>query len=262
MADASQSQHVDTGLGAVTNCKADIYGPTVGCVVPDYIHHWQHIRPVTQHTSCCLDASALLCRGSLQGSLNPDFCVVWPKHLQMFCMHPCVFMLQGIQHLGNAMGCFMRMKGITFHSIETAPAVQSPSIVTGRQDVPQASVLPAVIQSEAVSISPVVLCPAAISTKSDTDNPSKRQKLEGSGANAVSYSSQTHIRKSNYHACVSPCAYAQILQVYKTPSALHKHVPFCISRRAIVSDCWPLPRLLLSCCLRAVLLPPSDLSCG
>lgn len=29
MADASLSQHVDTGLGAVTNCRADIYGPEV-----------------------------------------------------------------------------------------------------------------------------------------------------------------------------------------------------------------------------------------
>lgn len=97
-------------------------------------------------------------------------------------------MLQGIQHLGNAMGCFMRMKGINFHSIDTAPAVQSPSTVTGSQDASHASVLPAVIQSEAVSISPVVLCPAAISAKPDTDNPTKKQKLDGTGTNAVSHS--------------------------------------------------------------------------
>lgn len=100
--------------------------------------------------------------------------------------HPRVSILQGIQHLGTAMGCFMRMKGINFHSIDTAPAVQSPSTVTGSQGASQASVLPAVIQSEAVSISPVVLCPTAISAKPDTDNPNKRQRLEGSGANTVS----------------------------------------------------------------------------
>ena len=29
MADASLAQHVDTGHGAVINCKADIYGPKV-----------------------------------------------------------------------------------------------------------------------------------------------------------------------------------------------------------------------------------------
>ena len=33
MADSSVSQHVDTGLGAVANCKADVYGPQVGCHV-------------------------------------------------------------------------------------------------------------------------------------------------------------------------------------------------------------------------------------
>ena len=33
MADSSLSQHVDTGLGAVTNCKADVYGPKVGRTV-------------------------------------------------------------------------------------------------------------------------------------------------------------------------------------------------------------------------------------
>ena len=118
----------------------------------------------------------------------------------------------------------MRMKGINFHSIDTAPAVQSPSTVTGSQGASQASVLPAVIQSEAVSISPVVLCPTAISAKPDTDNPSKRQKLEGSGANAVSYNSQTNM------LCVSPCAYAQYFNLMKFllpctnmfPSAYHE----------------------------------------
>lgn len=109
--------------------------------------------------------------------------------MQMYYKHPRVPILQGIQHLGNAMGCFMRMKGINFHSIDTAPAVQSPTTVTGSQDAGCAAVLPAVIQSEAVGISPVVLCPAAIPAKSDTDNPTKRQKLDGTGTNAVSHSS-------------------------------------------------------------------------
>lgn len=34
MADASLSQHVDTGLGAISNCRADVYGPKVGYSVP------------------------------------------------------------------------------------------------------------------------------------------------------------------------------------------------------------------------------------
>ena len=87
--------------------------------------------------------------------------------------------MQGIQHLGNAMGCFMRMKGINFHELDTTPAAQSLSAVTSSLSDSQALVSPAIIQSEAVSISPVVLCPAATSAAADLANSSKRRKVEG-----------------------------------------------------------------------------------
>lgn len=93
--------------------------------------------------------------------------------------------MQGIQHLGSAMGCFMRMKGINFHEVDTAPSTQSVGAVTAKGE-DQASILPPIIQSEAVSISPVVLCPAATSAAADLTNSNKRQKVEVTTSTPVS----------------------------------------------------------------------------
>ncbi|KAL3162089.1 hypothetical protein ABBQ38_009154 [Trebouxia sp. C0009 RCD-2024] len=73
----------------------------------------------------------------------------------------------------------MRMKGINFHELDTTPPAQSLNAVTSSHSDSQALVSPAIIQSEAVSISPVVLCPAATSAAADLANSSKRQKVEG-----------------------------------------------------------------------------------
>ena len=73
----------------------------------------------------------------------------------------------------------MRMKGIHFHDLEPASPTQSPSAMTAGHDDSQGSVLPAIIQSEAVNISPVVLRPAAISVDTTLAQPNKRQKIEG-----------------------------------------------------------------------------------
>ena len=80
----------------------------------------------------------------------------------------------------------MRMKGINFHELDsTRPAQSLGAVTTGLSDN-QASVLPAIIQSEAVSISPVVLCPAATSAAADLAKSSKRQKVEGTTVAPVS----------------------------------------------------------------------------
>ena len=47
MADSSLTQHVDAGLGAVTNCKADVYGPQVGCGVLGCLGTRQETRPLS-----------------------------------------------------------------------------------------------------------------------------------------------------------------------------------------------------------------------
>lgn len=85
----------------------------------------------------------------------------------------------------------MRMKGISFHDIDTAPASQSPKTVTGSQNGRNALILPAIIQNEAVNISPVVLCPAATSVNTDVANSNKRQKTEDTTAKAVSRNQQS-----------------------------------------------------------------------
>ena len=85
----------------------------------------------------------------------------------------------------------MRMKGINLHDIDPAPATRSTGIGTASQDGRNASVLPAIIQSEAVSISPVVLCPAATSVSTNVANSNKRQKTEDSIPKAVSHSRQS-----------------------------------------------------------------------
>lgn len=144
---------------------------------------------------------ALLCEKSIYGSLTGNAIrgvLLWCGRCNVQTCRTSILkspglcsILQGIQHLGSAMGCFMRMKGINFHDIDTAPATQSTGTVTGSQDGCNASVLPAIIQSEAVSISPVVLCPAATSTGTDVPNSNKRQKVEDSIAKAVSRSRQS-----------------------------------------------------------------------
>lgn len=137
-------------------------------------------------------------------------CLIRPCCGHMFYMHPQYYwpvpVLQGIQHLGSAMGCFMRMKGINFHDIHTAPATQAPSTVTGSQDGHNASVLPAIIQSGAVSISPVVLCPATAPVSTDTANPNKRQKTKDATAKAVSHIRQSTSGVKVMFLCLYPCS--------------------------------------------------------
>ena len=96
--------------------------------------------------------------------------------------------MQGIQHLGNAMGCFMRMKGIKFHEVDPVPSAGASGPLSGFEDISSSSisknqekVLPAIIKSEAVSISPVVLESATSFSKTDGGftNPSKRQRIQG-----------------------------------------------------------------------------------
>ena len=191
MADASLSQHVDTGLEAVTNCKADVYGPQVDCNVPGC--------PISGRNEiliwCCPYRNAAVMHAVLTACTAAQNSL--PRKVHFCDLIRPVPLLQGIQHLGSAMGCFMRMKGINFRDIDTAPASQSSSSVTGSQDVRNTSVLPTIIQSEAVSISPVVVCPASTPVNTDMANPNKRQKTEDTTAKAVSHSRQI-LSASNY----------------------------------------------------------------
>ena len=61
MADASLSQHVDTGLGAVTNCKADVYGPQVGYGVHDCLDTGQETQTLRRHFGIILTAILQAC---------------------------------------------------------------------------------------------------------------------------------------------------------------------------------------------------------
>lgn len=87
----------------------------------------------------------------------------------------------------------MRMKGIHFHDLEPASPTQSPSAMNGGHDDSQGSVLPAIIQSEAVSISPVVLRPAATSVDTTSAHPNKRQRVEGTIVTSVSFDSKAPV---------------------------------------------------------------------
>ena len=52
MADASLSQHVDTGLGAVANCRADIYGPQVHSQQSQTISHTHKLAHQDSPSDC------------------------------------------------------------------------------------------------------------------------------------------------------------------------------------------------------------------
>ena len=165
-------------------------------------------------------------------------------------MHPSILqassravlcVLQGIQHLGSAMACFMRMKGINFHDIDTAPATQSLNTVTASQDGRNASVLPAVIQSEAVSISPVVLCPAAASVKTDVTNSNKRQKTEDIIGKAVRHSRQSTSGVNVRLLCPYLCCL-----LLKLSNAQHYTVCCTFLR----FGCTYSPLTLVCCCLK------------
>lgn len=98
-----------------------------------------------------------------------------------------ITLMQGIQHLGNAMGCFMRMKGIKFHAVDPVPSAEPSGTLSRVKDISSGSimenqkrVLPAIIKSEAVSISPVILEPATCVSEVDGGGtkPIKRQKIQ------------------------------------------------------------------------------------
>ena len=78
----------------------------------------------------------------------------------------------------------MRMKGINLHEIAPLPSAQPSSVVNGPPRHHDESVLPAIIQNEAVSISPVVLQPAVSCDTSEMGHVTKRQKTGDSTSSA------------------------------------------------------------------------------
>ena len=79
--------------------------------------------------------------------------------------------MQGIEHLGKAMSFYMRMKGVNLHELQPA-ASSEPATLTGS---PEAALSPAIIQNEAVNITPVILQPGSNGAESQ---PNKRQKTD------------------------------------------------------------------------------------
>lgn len=78
---------------------------------------------------------------------------------------------KGIEHLGKAMSFYMRMKGVNLHELQPA-ASSEPVTLTGS---PEAALSPAIIQNEAVNITPVILQPGSSGAESQ---PNKRQKTD------------------------------------------------------------------------------------
>ena len=76
--------------------------------------------------------------------------------------------MQGIEHLGKAMSFYMRMKGVNLHELQ-------PAVNESTQLSPEAAVSSAIIQNEAVSITPVILQPGSEGAESQ---PNKRQKTD------------------------------------------------------------------------------------
>ena len=91
--------------------------------------------------------------------------------------------VQGIQHLADAMGSYIRMGGVKFHAF---PA-NTQSAAPGTQTAGENNMQP-VVKSDAVTISAVVLEAASGAAKPDQSSdgaqewlPNKRQRTDGQG---------------------------------------------------------------------------------
>jgi hypothetical protein len=83
--------------------------------------------------------------------------------------------VQGIEHLGKAMSFYMRMKGVNLHELQPAAPSEPDAVNESTQLSPEAAVSSAIIQNEAVSITPVILQPGSEGAESQ---PNKRQKTD------------------------------------------------------------------------------------
>lgn len=65
--------------------------------------------------------------------------------------------MQGVQHLAHAMGSYIRMGGVAFHELSPPAPSEDPGSSTGNGVKANASSTAPVIESDAVTISAVVL---------------------------------------------------------------------------------------------------------
>lgn len=75
------------------------------------------------------------------------------------------------------MSFYMRMKGVNLHELEPAAPSESDTLTGSTQLSPEAAVSSAIIQNEAVNITPVILQPTSEGAESQ---PNKRQKTDDS----------------------------------------------------------------------------------
>lgn len=73
------------------------------------------------------------------------------------------------------MSFYMRMKGINLHELQPAASSEPHTLTGSTQLSPEAAVSSAIIQNEAVSITPVILQPGSEGAESQ---PNKRQKTD------------------------------------------------------------------------------------
>ncbi|DBB10539.1 TPA: hypothetical protein ACH3X3_002076 [Trebouxia sp. C0006] len=89
--------------------------------------------------------------------------------------HADIYGPKGIEHLGKAMSFYMRMKGVNLHELQPAAPSEPDAVNESTQLIPEAAVSSAIIQNEAVSITPVILQPGSEGAESQ---PNKRQKTD------------------------------------------------------------------------------------
>lgn len=118
---------------------------------------------------------------------------------------------QGVHHLADAMGSYIRMGGVSFHAFPASPSADTEPASNGK--------IQPIIKSDAVTISPVVVKAATLADASGMAAegqqawlPNKRQKTEGNTSLPVQASPLSHFDRyadkiSILMHCLSSTAY-------------------------------------------------------